>query len=83
MFRNKFLFTLLILFVAFLLSNQAGRAGAFEEIGSEEELMFLEIPVVTASSKREQLVTEAASSVRIITIGEPSVPDTAITHLSA
>ena len=67
MYRNKFLFTLLILFVVFLLSNHAGLASAFEEIGSEEELMFLEIPVVTASSKREQLVTEAASSVRIIT----------------
>ena len=67
MFRNKLLFHLLILFVVFLLSNAAGRAGAFEEIGSEEELMFLEIPVVTASSKREQPVTEAASSVKIIT----------------
>ena len=61
MFRNRFL---LILFAVFLLGNPAG---AFEDIGSEEELMFLEIPVVTASSKREQPVTEAASSVKIIT----------------
>lgn len=67
MFRNKFLFALLTMLVVFLLSIQTGWTSIFEEIGSEQELMFLDIPVVTVSSKREQPVTETASSVKIIT----------------
>ena len=38
-----------------------------EENISPEELLFMEIPEVFASSKRMQPVTEAASSVEIVT----------------
>ena len=35
--------------------------------GGKEDLLFMEIPMVVASSKREQPLVEAASSVKIVT----------------
>ncbi|MFH1778397.1 MAG: TonB-dependent receptor [Candidatus Omnitrophota bacterium] len=52
-----------------------------EEYISPEALLFQEIPTVYASSKRTQLITEAASSVEVITAeqiklsGAVSIPD--------
>lgn len=53
--------------VVLLLAGLGSDVLAQEEIASTEELLFMEIPVVFASSKRLQLMTEAASSIEIIT----------------
>ncbi|MFH1776454.1 MAG: TonB-dependent receptor [Candidatus Omnitrophota bacterium] len=42
-------------------------AAQVEEYVSPEQLLFEEVPIVFSSAKREQLITEAASTVEIIT----------------
>jgi iron complex outermembrane receptor protein len=59
-----------ILLTTGILIAGIGFDGLPQAEGMEEELLFMEIPTVVASSKREQPLTEAASSVVVITANE-------------
>ncbi len=62
MFKNIFIFV-----IGGILFLEIGFEVMAQEIVRKEELLFEEIPLVFSSSKREQLKTEAASNVTILT----------------
>ncbi|MEA2012621.1 MAG: TonB-dependent receptor, partial [Verrucomicrobiota bacterium] len=66
-FFNLFVSAVLASFISFNRLNSQEIAGIANSLGSGEDLFFMEIPTVISSSKREQLITEAASSVEIVT----------------
>lgn len=75
---------LMILAALLPLLSSIQEAGAEEEAkggATEEELLFMEVPVVVTASRKEQPVTEAPAAVSVITAedirqsGALSVPD--------
>lgn len=70
-FKGSIIIILAVFILFFSFSNQQYILYAQDEdVSSEEELLFKEIPIVITASKREQLVTEAPAVVTVISAKE-------------